>query len=197
MGRMVVDKDGKNYPVPTVWQINNIYFPRKQWHWFIKHDTARSMNHVVYSYFIDVTLAPYCNAYENAISASYRDRFRPRLTNLMIRALLLYRANPQHYGNNPLFVVMKVLGYWNNILWTRIVQCNNFGHELPVPPNGYNVSKPKMVKIASSIYNSFEPIIDRMYPLYVARLERIEKKNLALVRCPKLTSYTIIKEKAE
>jgi hypothetical protein len=175
---MIKDKSGECYDVPTVWQINNVHFPRKQWHWFIDSKTARSMNHIVYGYFMRVKLAPYITAYEGAIGDHYKNNFRPRLTNLMIRALLLYRHNPQHYGHNPMFVVMKVLGYWNSILFTRIVMCNNNGHQLPVPPDGYNVTKPKMVEIATHIFNCFEPVVNEMYPLYIARLARIEKKKL-------------------
>jgi hypothetical protein len=79
------------------------------------------------------------------------------------------------YKHNPLFVAMKILGYWNNILWSRITQCNNFGYELEQIPNRFNLTKKQTVAFADKLLDALEPTVDGLYPRYVARLVRIAK----------------------
>jgi hypothetical protein len=48
---MIKDHEGKCYAVPTTWQINNVYFPRNRWHWFIKPELSAPYSHLVDSFF--------------------------------------------------------------------------------------------------------------------------------------------------
>lgn len=178
MAKMVKDENGTCYAVPTVWEINNVYFPRKQWHWFIKPKVSMQYRHLVESFIGRAGLGHYFTQYDNAISEQYRNHLRIRLLNLAIRAILIYRNNPQHFGHNPNFVMMKILGYWKNILYVRIVQCNNHGMSLPVWDNEEGINtKPFIVKESEYLYDQLEPVIKELFPLYVKRMDLIAKRR--------------------
>jgi hypothetical protein len=172
---MVRHRSGECYAVPTVWQVNNVYFPRKQWHWFIGAEHTQHHHNLVHEYFQLCGLDSHLDIYLQAISPHYQNHFKSRLITLAIRMMLIYKHNPNHFGHNPLFVAMKVLGYWNNILWSRITQCNNFGYELEQVPNGFHLTKKQTVAFADKLLDALEPTIDGLYPRYVARLGRISK----------------------
>lgn len=169
MGKMINDKSGKCYAVPSVWQINNVHFPQKYFKHLISAELNQSLHRHVDSFFNHAGLMKEFRTYRKSISYHYALRFRSRLIALALRMGLLYRHNPAYFGHNPLFVYMKIPSYWQNILFTRIVQCNRFGANLPVPPDKFNFTRPQLLKEAEWLYTVFEPLVDELYPQYVKK----------------------------
>ena len=166
MGKMIRDKEGKSFYVPTVWQINNVHFTRKKFKYLIDTETANKMNHIPYTVFCNAKLGKHFLAYERSCTPHYKKVFRPRLSNLMIRGLILFLDNPQHYGHNPKFIIMKVISYWLNILFTRIVMSNRFGAEIQVPDDSIKMSQSTLHSMTDLCLNCYLPIAEKLLPKY-------------------------------
>ncbi len=110
--------EAQKFYVASKWHINHIDFPQGQTEWLFRDIGVKKYHYLVNTYFqIDSKLWSDYQQYSSKLSELHLMKNKSTMVLLMIRGMILYLRNPQHYGHSPLLVVNSLLNDWKVTLY--------------------------------------------------------------------------------
>ena len=167
---MLYNKDGSVVNAPSNYQMRDEFANRPR---YFEQNNPKRFNYLIDGYFARTPLKHSYDEYMSYISPHYQQIFKSYCVNHLLRLLIVYLQNPQHYQYNMQSIVISGLLQFREMLRNKVLGLKyNFKEFKPsmMPSQANKSGKVKMsflITYSDKILDALLPEAERLLPLHL------------------------------